>query len=68
MLKSFLGFDGLHSSLKTCASLEELENQLDDLPGGLEETYDCILLKISLKHHADVKTFLQWLAFATRPL
>ena len=54
--------------METCASLEELENQLDDLPGGLEETYDRILLKISPKHHTDVKTFLQWLAFATRPL
>jgi len=54
--------------LETCASLGELESQLNDLPGGLEETYDRILQKISPKHRADVKIFLQWLAFATRPL
>lgn len=41
---------------------------MNNLPEGLEETYNHILLKISPKHHADVKRFLQWLAFSTQSL
>jgi len=71
MLKSFFRFQWVALQLvelKTCATLGELESQLNNLPEGLEKTYDHILSKISPKHCADVKIFLQWLAFATRPL
>jgi hypothetical protein len=48
-----------------CSSLDALEKQLRNLPQGLDETYDRILLSIDEKNHDDVKRFLQWLAFST---
>ena len=35
---------------------------------GLDESYKRILTKIDKKHHADARTFLQWLAFCKRPM
>ena len=45
-----------------------MKKQLADLPEGLEETYDRILLGIKRKDLSYVKLFLQWLSFAVRPL
>ena len=43
--------------------------QLQNLPKGLYETYDQILLKIDdLGDRMDTKTFLQWLSFSARPM
>ena len=43
--------------------------QLQNLPKGLYETYDRILLKINnLGDCMDTKTILQWLSFSAHPL
>ena len=55
-------------TLKGCWTIADLKKQLNDLPQGLEETYDRILLGIKEKDHGYVKLFLQWLSFAVRPL
>ena len=54
--------------LKECWTITDLKKQLNNLPQGLEETYDRILLGIKEKDHGYVKLFLQWLSFAVRPL
>ena len=54
--------------LKECWTITDLKKQLNDLPQGLEETYDRILLGIKEKDHGYLKLFLQWLSFAVRPL
>ena len=54
--------------LKKCSSQYEIEKQLAELPDGLDETYNRILNNIDKKHHADTRTFLQWLAFCRRPM
>ncbi|KIJ99791.1 hypothetical protein K443DRAFT_80490, partial [Laccaria amethystina LaAM-08-1] len=56
------------NELKECQTKTDLKRQLADLPQGLEETYDRILLGIKKKDHSYVKLFLQWLSFAVRPL
>ena len=56
------------NELKECQTKADLKKQLADLPQGLEETYDRILLGIKEKYHNYVKLFLQWLSFAVRPL
>jgi len=56
------------NELKECRTRTDLKKQLADLPQGLEETYDRILLGIKKKDHCYVKLFLQWLSFAVRPL
>ena len=56
------------NALKECRTKTDLKKQLADLPEGLEETYDRILLGIKKKDHNYVKLFLQWLSFAVRPL
>ena len=43
--------------------------QLQDLPKGLYETYDQILLKINnLGDRKDTKRILQWLSFSAYPM
>ena len=56
------------NELKECRTRTDLKRQLADLPEGLEETYDRILLGIKKKDQSYVKLFLQWLSFAVRPL
>jgi len=56
------------NELKECRTITDLKNQLDNLPQGLNETYDRILLGIKKTDHGYVKLFLQWLSFAVRPL
>ena len=56
------------NELKYCQTRSDLKKQLDDLPQGLDKTYDRILLGIKNKHHSYVKLFLQWLSFAVCPL
>ena len=56
------------NELKECRTRTDLKKQLADLPEGLEETYDRILLGIKKKDQSYVKLFLQWLSFAVRPL
>ena len=56
------------NELKECRTRTDLKRQLADLPQGLEETYDRILLGIRKKDCSYVKVFLQWLSFAVRPL
>ena len=56
------------NELKECRTKSQLRSQLADLPQGLDETYDRILLAIKKKDHDYAKIFLQWLCFAVRPL
>ena len=56
------------NELKECRTKTDLKKQLANLPQGLYETYDRILLGLKEKDHGYVKTFLQWLSFAFRPL
>jgi hypothetical protein len=56
------------NELKECRTKTDLKKQLADLPQGLEETYNRMLLGIKKKYHSYVKLFLQWLSFAVRPL
>ena len=56
------------SELGRCANELALEQQLAALPRNLDETYERILLRIDDKDRSDVKTFLCWFAFSTRPL
>ena len=45
-----------------------MDQQLAELPKGLEEIYNWILKNIDEKHCADTRTFLQWLAFCKQPM
>lgn len=55
--------------LEDCSSEYAVLNQLDSLPAGLDGTYDRILSKIEKRaDRTDIKTFMQWLSFATRPM
>ena len=56
------------NELKECRTKANLKRQLADLPQGLDKTYDQILLGIKERDYGYVKTFLQWLSFAVRPL
>ena len=56
------------NELKECRTKADLNKQLADLPQGLDETYDRILLGIKKKDRSYAKTFLQWLCFSVRPL
>ena len=56
------------NQLKKCRTIADLKNQLDDLPQGLNETYDRIIMGIEEADHGYVKLFLQWLSFAVVPL
>jgi hypothetical protein len=54
--------------LKKCRTEKAIREQLNNLPEGLDETYDRILLGIDKKDCGYTKTFLLWLCFAVRPL
>ena len=56
------------AELEKCSSRFELDNQLAELPVGLDEIYNRILKNVDEKHRADTRTFLQWLAFCKRPM
>ena len=56
------------NQLKECRTIADLKNQLDDLPQGLNETYDRIIMRIKETDHGYLKLFLQWLSFAVVPL
>ncbi|KIJ93635.1 hypothetical protein K443DRAFT_12698 [Laccaria amethystina LaAM-08-1] len=56
------------AELAKCSSTDEIIKQLAELPKGLDEIYNRILMKIDEKHRADVRTFLQWLAFSKCPM
>jgi len=56
------------AELEKCSSRYEIEKRLPELPKGLDETYSRILKRIDESHHADTRTFLQWLAFCKRPM
>ena len=54
--------------LKKCRTQKAIGEQLKNLPEGLDETYDQILLGIDKRDCGYTKTFLLWLCFAIRPL
>ena len=54
--------------LKKCRTQKAMREQLKNLPEGLDETYDRILLGIDKKDCGYTKTFLLWLCFAVRPM
>ena len=54
--------------LKKCRTQKAIREQLKNLPEGLDETYDRILLGVDKKDCGYTKTFLLWLCFAVRPL
>ena len=54
--------------LKKCPTLKDIKDQLNNLPEGLDKTYDQILLGINKRHCGYTKTFLLWLCFAIRPM
>jgi hypothetical protein len=56
------------TELKQCASKNEVKKQLANLPEGLDETYDRILMGIRKKYKDHTKMFLCWLSFAARPI
>ena len=54
--------------LKKCRTQKAIKEQLKNLPEGLDETYDRILLGIDKRDHGYTKIFLLWLCFAVRPM
>ena len=50
--------------LRKCRTKKAIREQLQNLPEGLDETYDRILLGINKKDCGYTKTFLLWLCFA----
>ena len=57
------------AGLKKCRNQPSVMSQLQNLPKGLYETYDQILLKVDdLGDRMDTKRFLQWLSFSARPM
>ncbi|KAF7970537.1 hypothetical protein HWV62_23697 [Athelia sp. TMB] len=60
------GQRNLLQELARCHSQRDLDRQLSALPKGLEDAYERILLRSDRPD--ELKTLLQWLAFATRAL
>ena len=54
--------------LKKCRTRKAIKEQLKNLPEGLDETYDQILLGIDKKDCSYTKIFLLWLCFAVCPM
>ena len=54
--------------LKKCRTQKAIREQLNNLPEGLDETYDRILLGINKRDCGYTKIFLLWLCFAVHPL
>ena len=48
--------------------MKAIREQLNNLPEGLDETYDRILLGIDIRDCGYTKIFLLWLCFAVRPM
>ena len=49
-------------------SEDQIMQQLEDLPEGLDDIYKRILKAIDGKYRVDTMVFLQWLAFSRRPM
>jgi hypothetical protein len=56
------------SALDSCNSPDEVTEQLENLPGGLNQAYDQFFAKLNPHHHDIVLTIMQWLAFSKEPL
>lgn len=56
------------TELRKCSSFAAMKRQLATLPKGLNGAYDRILESVHPSDCDEVKVFLQWLAFSTRPL
>ena len=54
--------------LKKCRTQKAIREQLNNLPEGLDETYDRILLGLDKRDFGYTKIFLLWLCFAVRPM
>ncbi|KIJ96419.1 hypothetical protein K443DRAFT_107302 [Laccaria amethystina LaAM-08-1] len=54
--------------LKKCRTKKGIRKQLKNLPKGLDETYDQILLGIDKNDCCYTQIFLLWLCFASRPM
>ena len=54
--------------LKKCRTQKAIREQLNNLPEGLDETYDRILLGIDKRDCGYTKIFLLWLCFAVHPM
>ena len=54
--------------MEKCSNRLALRKQLNALPKDLDETYDCILTRLDERYRWDVRTFLCWFAFSTRPM
>ena len=54
--------------LKKCRTQKAIREQLNNLPEGLDETYDRILLGIDKRDCDYTKIFLLWLCFSVRPV
>ena len=54
--------------LKKCRTKKAMREQLNNLPEGLNETYDRILLGIDKRDCGYTQTFFLWLCFAVRPM
>src|SRR5258705_8110793 len=56
------------AELQRCLSEDQIMQQLEDLPEGLDDIYKRILKAIDGKYRVDTMVFLQWLAFSRRPM
>ena len=56
------------TELKKCRTQKAIREQLNNLPEGLDETYDRILLGLDKRDFGYTKLFLLWLCFAVRPM
>ena len=56
------------AELEKCSSQYQLDAQLAEIPGSLDEIYNQILKNIDKKHRADTRMILQWLAFCKRSM
>lgn len=56
------------SVLRSCLTGPAIEAALDDLPAGIDETYDRMLLSISRENRGKVRRALLLIAFSARPM
>jgi hypothetical protein len=54
--------------LRNCYNEDDLKDQLQGLPHGLDEVYDRIISGLNERHREDALKILQWLSFSARPL
>lgn len=54
--------------MKTCVDIDQVKEELQQLPPTLEGMYDRILLDIKPHHHTRVMRILQFLVYSNRPL